>query len=221
MSLLILFQMNIRRISNPPVFMHNELEDELDLIMHAMEIPDGIAETQSLRENIYSLAVCCDCGIPLIIIGPPGTSKSLAVSIVKNSMKGDRSASVYLRDMVNIHDDMLFYQCSETSTSKEVEDVFDSAIARQRGYESLGSSHRVTVFLDEAGIPNRRREALKVLIEKYSSPFLIFWRYDGDFEYDLWAKLSFFSLFTYYLFFLPRNLYILLHAVLCLSFLSL
>ena len=53
------------------------------------------------------------------------------------------------------------YQCSKTSTSKEVASVFDKAIQRQLKVDE--KKHKCLVFMDEAGLPEEDKESLKVL----------------------------------------------------------
>ncbi|HEY8540756.1 MAG TPA: hypothetical protein VIL29_00120 [Pseudothermotoga sp.] len=38
------------------------------------EVPGSIAKNQALTENIFSIVVCVENNIPLIITGPPGNS---------------------------------------------------------------------------------------------------------------------------------------------------
>ena len=56
-----------------------------------MEIEDNIAKNIALRENIFMMFVCIELRIPLFLVGKPGSSKSLAKSIIENSMKGRNS----------------------------------------------------------------------------------------------------------------------------------
>ena len=56
-----------------------------------MEIENNIAKNIALRENIFLMFVCIELRIPLFLIGKPGSSKSLAKSIIETSMKGRNS----------------------------------------------------------------------------------------------------------------------------------
>lgn len=47
----------------------------LDLVVEETSVPAGIALTTGLKENIFVTLVCALSRIPLMIIGPPGTSK--------------------------------------------------------------------------------------------------------------------------------------------------
>ena len=52
-----------------------------------MELGPNIAHNAALRENVFMMAVCVELRIPLFVVGKPGSSKSLAKSIVAESMK--------------------------------------------------------------------------------------------------------------------------------------
>ena len=54
-------------------------------------IPKNIARNAALKENVFMMLVCIELKIPLFVIGKPGSSKSLAKSIIENSMQGQSS----------------------------------------------------------------------------------------------------------------------------------
>ena len=45
------------------------------VIHRETEIPPGIALTEGLKENIFMTVVCALSLTPLVIVGPPGSSK--------------------------------------------------------------------------------------------------------------------------------------------------
>jgi hypothetical protein len=49
--------------------------ESMDLVLGETEIPAGIAATKGLKENIFITLVCAMSRTPLMIIGPPGSSK--------------------------------------------------------------------------------------------------------------------------------------------------
>src|SRR3990167_10670241 len=87
-------EMNNMRISNrnhecPPQLARNFGETMKSSMQHLYDntkIPPGIACTQALLENLWSIVVCCSAMIPIIIIGPPGCSKTLSFSIAIQNM---------------------------------------------------------------------------------------------------------------------------------------
>ena len=64
---------------------------QMDELVSQMQIPDNIAMTQALKENIFSVIVCAACKIPLIMVGEPGSSKTLSVTLVATNMRGEES----------------------------------------------------------------------------------------------------------------------------------
>jgi hypothetical protein len=89
----------------------------------------GIAKTRGLQENIFMVVVCCLAQVPLMIVGPPGSSKTLAVTVVGENARGEYSKTDFYKaapTLIPFH-----YQCSRRSTSKEIQAVFERAIERQ------------------------------------------------------------------------------------------
>jgi hypothetical protein len=115
--------------SNESVKLLEVLEKGIDTVVTATDIPDGIALTRGLKENIFATLVCLLSQTPLIIVGPPGASKTLAVQIVGDNARGSDSSSVFYRSRPRLS--LFHYQCSKTSTSKEIAAVFNQALQRQ------------------------------------------------------------------------------------------
>jgi hypothetical protein len=59
-----------------------------DYILDEIEINPGIAKNKTLKINILIIFVCINTYIPIFICGKPGSSKSLSVHLIYNSMKG-------------------------------------------------------------------------------------------------------------------------------------
>ena len=62
-----------------------------------MSLGSNIARNAALRENVFMMAICIELRIPLFLVGKPGSSKSLAKSIVQTSMQGTASNKELLR----------------------------------------------------------------------------------------------------------------------------
>ena len=121
----------------------------------------GIAQTRGLKENIFMVAMCCLADVPLMIVGPPGSSKTLAVTVVAENAKGSYSRSAFYKAVPSLLP--FHYQCSRRSTSNEIRAVFESAIKRQAATDREQGELKCFVFMDEAGLPEEERESLKVL----------------------------------------------------------
>lgn len=62
-----------------------------------MLLGENIARNAALRENVFMMAICVELRIPLFLVGKPGSSKSLAKSIVNESMRGKDSRNDLLK----------------------------------------------------------------------------------------------------------------------------
>ena len=137
---------------------------ELKWIIEQVELPPGIAKTQSLKENVFATIACTMTNTPLIIVGDPGSSKTLSFNIVITNVKGRQSRRLTFRETELFNSlDPHFYQCSRRTTSDEIEKVFGRAINRQRSLSKIRLPVSCVVFMDEAGLPEEKLESLKAL----------------------------------------------------------
>ena len=164
----------------------NAPENEIKIITKEMSIEKGkgIALNRALRENLFTCFVCIDNNVPLIIIGKPGTGKSLSFQILYNTLKGEYSDSPMFKEKGKLY--RYYYQGSETSTAEGIEQVFAKAVKSQ--LKNKGKQIISLVFFDEMGLAERSsNNPLKVihyLLErdsKNSVPFLGIsnWRLDA------------------------------------------
>ena len=138
--------------------------DELEWYIERLTLPPGIAKTRALKENVFANIACCQTHTPLIIIGEPGTSKTLSFNLVSNSFKGNSSDNKDFKVVELFHGlQPFFYQCSQHTSSKEIERLFTQAHERQTLYANSRVPTFCVVFMDEAGLPEERHESLKVL----------------------------------------------------------
>ena len=63
-----------------------------EVILDNMVLGPNIAKNAALRENVFMMAICIELRIPLFLVGKPGSSKSLAKSIIQDSMLGRYSS---------------------------------------------------------------------------------------------------------------------------------
>lgn len=69
-----------------------------------------IAFNDALRENVFSTFVCVMNKIPILIIGNPGSSKSLSVNILASNLNGNSSEIEIFRRYPEIN--MIYFQGS-------------------------------------------------------------------------------------------------------------
>ena len=119
------------------------------LILDEMAISPNIAKNNALRENVFMMFVCIELKIPLFVIGKPGSSKSLAKSIISNSMQGIRCPDgSILQNFKQIQ--IMSYQCSQLSTADGIIRIFNTC---RRIQHKTGSDVLTTcVVLEEVGL---------------------------------------------------------------------
>ena len=62
-------------------------------VLKELELGHNIARNTALSENVFMMVVCIELRIPLFVVGKPGSSKSLAKTVVADNMEGDASRS--------------------------------------------------------------------------------------------------------------------------------
>ena len=65
--------------------------------MENMLLGRNIAKNAALRENVFMMTISIELRIPLFLVGKPGSSKTLAKSIVADSMHGRASEKELLK----------------------------------------------------------------------------------------------------------------------------
>ena len=103
-------------------------EKEVEKLTGLMSIEKdkGIALNRALRENLFTCFTCIDNTVPLIIVGKPGTGKSLSFQILYNTLKGEYSEKEFFKKKGKLY--RYYYQGSETSTAKGIKQVFKKAL---------------------------------------------------------------------------------------------
>ena len=122
------------------------LEETQDRFVSQMQLDAGIALNEALRENLFMLLVSIMNQIPILIVGKPGCSKSLAMDVLKNNLKGAVSPNPFFKAMPAV--EVFAYQCSPLSTPEAIQGAFASA----RGYQVGDDKTIICVLLDEVGL---------------------------------------------------------------------
>ena len=74
------------------------IEDELKWFIEHVELPPNIAKTEALKENVFVTIACAVTHTPLIIVGDPGSSKTLSFNIAIANLKGKESRNAEFQD---------------------------------------------------------------------------------------------------------------------------
>ena len=62
-------------------------------MLNELALRPNIARNAALSENVFMMVVCIELRIPLFVVGKPGSSKSLAKTVVADNMQGDPARS--------------------------------------------------------------------------------------------------------------------------------
>ena len=132
-------------------FILDEINTCYEVFLDEIKLPDAIARNQALKENIFMLLMCIELKIPLFIIGKPGSSKSLAKTLISQKMQGaDRNNSIILSKFKESH--LITFQCSPLSTSDMILNTFRYCAKYQLERMSDLDRYTSVVVLDEIGL---------------------------------------------------------------------
>ncbi|XP_065503793.1 E3 ubiquitin-protein ligase RNF213 [Caloenas nicobarica] len=119
-----------------------------DLFLSGVHLRDTIARNLALKENVFMMVICIELKIPLFLVGKPGSSKSLAKTIVADAMQGQAAPSDLFKDLKQIH--LVSFQCSPLSTPEGIIGTFKHCARFQEG-KNL-EEYVSVVVLDEIGL---------------------------------------------------------------------
>ena len=155
---------NLKKKTKYDISFQDAFNEELDYFISKINLPNGIAKTLALKENIFAIIVCTVNRTPLIIVGAPGSSKTLSFNLAVSNLKGQESKQHFFSETDFFKAlDPHYYQCSRRTTSNEIKTVFKRATNRQHYFDDHNQPTYCVVFMDEAGLPEESHESLKVL----------------------------------------------------------
>ena len=147
----------------------NEITACQNVFINAIELEKDIGRNEALTENVFMMVVCAELRIPLFLVGKPGSSKSLAKTIVTDAMQGRNSKTDLFKKLKQIH--VSSFQCSAVSDAVGIERVFNQCALLQKN-QSLDEFVAVVV-LDEIGLaedsPKMPLKVLHPLLENAST----------------------------------------------------
>ena len=95
--------------------------------------------------------------LPLIIIGKPGSSKSLSAQLINKEMEGKFSRKKFFKYYISII--QTYFQGSDSTTPKDVEDVFIKVEGRLEGLKKSNMTGLPIsmILFDELGLIERSK----------------------------------------------------------------
>ena len=142
------------------------LKIEQEYLLNQIELDKGIGKNTLLKENIFLLFVSVVTSIPLIIIGKPGSGKSLSAQLITKSLRGKYSNNKFFQMYPKII--QTYFQGSESTLPEDVETLFDKAGNKLKYYKENKLELPISMILfDELGLAERSESnPLKVLHSK-------------------------------------------------------
>ncbi|XP_018410445.1 PREDICTED: E3 ubiquitin-protein ligase RNF213-like [Nanorana parkeri] len=131
-----------------PTIILQEITSIQELFLAGVQLRDTIARNLALKENLFMMVICIELKIPLFLVGKPGSSKSLAKTIVADAMQGQTAHTELYKDLKQIH--LVSFQCSPHSTPEGIIGTFRQCARFQEG-KNLNEYVSVVV-LDEIGL---------------------------------------------------------------------
>ncbi|KAL4476224.1 hypothetical protein ABPG74_009957 [Tetrahymena malaccensis] len=146
----------------------NKQMEQIQGILEYGDLYKSIAFTSTLKENLFMILISILNNIPIIMVGPPGSSKTLCTRLLYNSMKGSKSNIDFFKKLPNLI--YKTYQCSALSTSESIEKAFkqakqlENSIRKSSNETKDGDKNIVALILDEIGLSEASKSnPLKIL----------------------------------------------------------
>ncbi|XP_039521132.1 E3 ubiquitin-protein ligase rnf213-beta isoform X4 [Pimephales promelas] len=119
-----------------------------DFFLSNIQTRETIAKNLALKENVFLMVVCIELRIPLFLVGKPGSSKSLAKTVVADAMQRQASHCDLFKKLKEVH--MVSFQCSPHSSPEGIIGTFRNC-ARFQKDKNL-EEYVSVVVLDEIGL---------------------------------------------------------------------
>ena len=149
-------------------FFSDFLRIEEDFLLDKIELDKGIGKNNLLRENTFLLFLAVITNIPLIIVGKPGTGKSLSAQLIYKAMRGIYSKNKFFQKFPKII--QTYFQGSESTQPEDVEKLFEIAGKKLDYYKKNMKKEELPISMilfDELGLAEKSESnPLKVLHSK-------------------------------------------------------
>ncbi|XP_052808702.1 E3 ubiquitin-protein ligase rnf213-alpha-like isoform X1 [Mya arenaria] len=126
----------------------DEIERCQEIFLDNVSLEDNIARNTALKENVFMMVVCIELRIPLFLVGKPGSSKSLAKTIVSDAMQGNSAKHDLFKLLKQVQ--MVSFQCSPLSTPDGIVGTFRQCAQFQKDKDL--QTFVSAVVLDEVGL---------------------------------------------------------------------
>ncbi|TNN34870.1 E3 ubiquitin-protein ligase rnf213-beta [Liparis tanakae] len=128
--------------------LQEEISSCQDFFLQNIQTRETIAKNVALKENVFLMVVCIELRIPLFLVGKPGSSKSLAKTVVADAMQGQNSHCDLFKKLKQVH--MVSFQCSPHSSPEGIIGTFKNCARFQK--DKNMDEYVSVVVLDEIGL---------------------------------------------------------------------
>lgn len=128
--------------------LQEEISSCQDVFLQNIQTRETIAKNVALKENVFLMVVCIELRIPLFLVGKPGSSKSLAKTVVADAMQGQNSHCELFKKLKQVH--MVSFQCSPHSSPEGIIGTFRNCARFQK--DKNMDEYVSVVVLDEIGL---------------------------------------------------------------------
>ncbi|KAK1881703.1 E3 ubiquitin-protein ligase rnf213-beta [Dissostichus eleginoides] len=140
------------KVLSRPSLLFKALQQEIstcqDFFLQNIQTGKTIAKNIALKENVFLMVVCIELRIPLFVVGKPGSSKSLAKTVVADAMQGQNSHCELFKKLKQVH--MVSFQCSPHSSPEGIIGTFRNCARFQK--DKNMDEYVSVVVLDEIGL---------------------------------------------------------------------
>jgi len=129
------------------IIMNSIIED----IRSSGKIPNDVAESRALKENLVALVVSFATTVPLMICGKPGTSKTLSCLIIYEYLNSElKRNSKYFKTFPRVEYEN--FSGSRLTTSKNIQEFHQRCIDRKAELRDQNQNDIVVFLFDEMGL---------------------------------------------------------------------
>ncbi|KAM7381116.1 hypothetical protein PAMA_012108 [Pampus argenteus] len=128
--------------------LQKEISSCQNVFLENIKTRETIAKNVALKENVFLMVVCIELRIPLFLVGKPGSSKSLAKTVVADAMQGQNSHCELFKELKQVH--MVSFQCSPHSSPEGIIGTFRNCARFQK--DKNMEEYVSVVVLDEIGL---------------------------------------------------------------------
>ena len=155
------------------------IDAEQDQYVYKLRIGPGIAINRAFKENLFVMLVGISTETPTVIVGRPGSSKTLAMVTLQDNLLSSTKREA-LTEMGFDDYFVLPFQCSKLTTAASIEKRWEFAEEYEKRLNERQDQkntlvRKVIMFLDEVGLAEQSpHRPLKVLHKLLENPKIAF-----------------------------------------------